>query len=252
MNHSIRLVSASMLAFLLAACAVVPPAPPVLAGNVTTVGFDGEWIVYRGDFTADANTEAQRLLEQHPGARGLRVMSNGGSITHGIALGEWLAASGRDVYIDELCFSSCANYVFPAGRRKLLSRHATLGWHGGTRQWDDATAMCRLQTGAVRQDAVAFADCLVTAEALRQRETQLYEQLGVDPGIMVFGFLPGANYPALPTDIAWTYSLDDLAQFGLVGITVDGRRWTPRFELDGQTVCLMDLEQGRCGTPRQR
>jgi len=229
------------LSLLLAACAAPVPKPEPMPPP-TTVQFDGHWIVYQGDLTEDGNARARRLFSQHPEAQGLKITSNGGSITLGMSLGEWLLATGRDVYIDGYCFSSCANYVFPAGRRKIVSQHAVIGWHGGTQQWPSAQAMCDDQTA----DPVERSECLAVARAARQREERLYLLFRVDPEIMVFGLRPGANYPARSTDVAWTYSEEDLAHFGIRGFLVDGLEWAPDLAPDGQTVCLMDVRRGRC------
>lgn len=234
------------LVLLLTACAAPQPRP---AATETTVRFDGEWIVYHGDISEAANAQVRRLFSEHPETLGLKISSGGGSITLGMALGEWLLTTGRDVYVDGECFSSCANYVFPAGKRKIVSADAVIGWHGGTRQWPSAEAMCLGQHGAAFWSEEERLDCLATARQARDREARLYRLFGVDPDIMVFGLRHGANYPSRPTDVGWTYSIADLERFGITDIHVEGGQWEPGREIDGQTVCLMDVERGRCPTP---
>jgi len=239
-----RVLIVAVLVASLAACATVPASSTVSIESVTTVEFDGTWIVYRGDFSESANREARRLFASHRDAAGVKITSNGGSVDWGMALGEWLLVTGRDVYIEGHCFSSCANYVFPAGRRKILASDAVLGWHGGTRQWPDAKAMCA-GAGLVLSDA-QLANCIEHAQQTRDREARFYGLLGVDPEIMVYGLRPGANYPAQASDTSWTYTLEDMSRFGIRNISVDGDPWQPRYELDGQTLCRMDLDLGRC------
>ncbi|MEJ2534777.1 MAG: hypothetical protein P8008_04760, partial [Gammaproteobacteria bacterium] len=229
------------IACVLAACAAPPPAPE------PGVRLDGDWIVYHSETTAEANLEARVLRDRHPSVRGLRISSNGGNIEHGLALGEWVLAAGLDVYVDGYCYSSCANYVFPAGRRKILAESAMVGWHGGTRQWENAEAMCREALDPAVTPAAEFEACLLRAEGLRQREARLFDLLGVDPSFTVRGFRDGANYPSAPTDVAWTYSLADMERLGLGPVAVDGRRWRPRSDRPDHTVCLLDLDSGRCG-----
>ena len=40
------------------------------------------------------------------------------------------------VEVDVICFSSCADYVFPAGRARVIRADAFVGWHGNERQFD--------------------------------------------------------------------------------------------------------------------
>ena len=43
---------------------------------------------------------------------------------------------GLVVEVDVICFSSCADYVFPAGRARVIRADAFVGWHGNERQFD--------------------------------------------------------------------------------------------------------------------
>ena len=123
---------------------------------------DGEWLVYRGELSAELNQAASELLLASPGLRGLKVNSPGGPVDLGMDLGEWMLDAGLDVYIDGYCHSSCANYVFLAGANKILSADAVVGWHGSTRQWSDAEDMCGVPEN--RLDArIAHRECVARA-----------------------------------------------------------------------------------------
>jgi len=234
-------VSSLASALLLAACTAPPPR------FEPGVHVDGDWIIYRGEITAELNLAARALRDRHPSVRGIRISSNGGSIEPGMALGEWVLAAGLAVYVEDSCYSSCANYVFPAGRPKILAPRAMVAWHGATRQWADADAMCREALDPESTPEPEYRACLDRAEGLRQREARLFELLGVDPSFPVRGFEPGANYPFAPTDVGWTYTLADMARLGLGPVEVDGWRWRPRTDRAEHTVCLLDLGSGRCG-----
>ena len=49
-------------------------------------------------------------------------------------IGEWIFDHEIDVIVDEICFSSCANYIFTAGKNKIIEKDAIVGWHGSEQQ----------------------------------------------------------------------------------------------------------------------
>ncbi|KAA9130301.1 hypothetical protein F3N42_13260 [Marinihelvus fidelis] len=210
------------------------------------VWFDGEWIVYEGPLSEEANGEALALFDQHPGA-GLRIISGGGPITAGMDLGQWILVRGLTVYVDQYCYSSCANYIFPAGRQRRLAPGAELGWHGGTLQWDSAEAMCESFKPEEGADSADYDDCVTRANGEREREVRFFELAGVEQRITILGFADGAGYPSRKTDTAWTYSLDDMARLGMTDIQVDGNgTWEPVDPPGRVTMCRMSLDNMRC------
>jgi len=60
----------------------------------------------------------------------LVITSGGGLVDAALDLAEAVHARHLDVEVPSTCLSSCANYVFPAGRRKLLARPGAVRWHG--------------------------------------------------------------------------------------------------------------------------
>ena len=95
-------------------------------------------IQYFGEITAEKNTVAYKLYEES-NVKPLRLIisSPGGTVDYGIQLGEWILSKQLDVEIGDYCISSCANYVFTAGKNKILRKNSLLGWHGGLLQLAD-------------------------------------------------------------------------------------------------------------------
>lgn len=61
------------------------------------------------------------------------VLNSGGGYTHeALQIGRVLKVAKVDVVVDGICLSSCANYLFTAGRRKTI-RDGVVGFHGNTR-----------------------------------------------------------------------------------------------------------------------
>lgn len=59
------------------------------------------------------------------------LTSGGGEINAGMAMGEALVPRTTTVVAQRTCLSSCANYPFLAGDRRLIGPRALLGYHGG-------------------------------------------------------------------------------------------------------------------------
>lgn len=62
------------------------------------------------------------------------IGSQGGDVYAGLAIGYLIHAQQLDVEVLDLCASSCANYLFPAGRKKILNKHSIVMYHGNSLQ----------------------------------------------------------------------------------------------------------------------
>src|SRR5690606_41855134 len=94
----------------------------------TTVTLEDNRIIYRGHLSAGANAQVFSLYEAaRRKPTELSIRSPGGPIDVGLALGEGTHQQGMDVLDEEFCFSSCADYIFTAGARKILGRNAIVG-----------------------------------------------------------------------------------------------------------------------------
>ena len=117
-------------AWLLICCATVQAgeleSAPDTVEIVTHVRLTDERLEYSGLITREANAGVFDLYASaDPKTHSLLIESQGGSADAGMELGTWIFDNGLEVEIDTYCFSSCANYVFPAGRTRLLKRHAS-------------------------------------------------------------------------------------------------------------------------------
>ena len=91
------------------------------------------------------------------------VDSGGGDAEMGLAIGEIIAKANVDIEVQGICVSSCANYIFTAGRHKVLNR-GIVGYHGNITAFLNSIAKEDLinqmkQSGLSDQQA---ADCLVS------------------------------------------------------------------------------------------
>ena len=92
------------------------------------VSIENRELVYEGPISAKNNERAITLYEaavDKPST--LVITSGGGNVDLGMDLGEFILEHDLDVKVNTFCFSSCANYVFTAGKNKWLGENAILG-----------------------------------------------------------------------------------------------------------------------------
>jgi hypothetical protein len=215
------------------------------ADEGTSVHRDGDAIVYRGGIVAEANAQAARLLAEDEGIAWLHITSVGGEVDRGMDLGELVRDHGLNVKVVDYCASSCANYVFPAGQRKLLPADSVVVWHGSAIQAGlgdlsaiDFSAM-EAHLGRSLSDsekAAAAQEMGLTAyfEAIARRQADFYAALGIDERVTVFGQDIGCGCD-------WTIPVADMARFGITGVEApDG--YGSHLRPLGKTVSLLRLD----------
>ena len=227
---------------------------------VTKVRLTTERIEYSGLITREANAGVFELYDSaDPKPHALLIESQGGSADAGMELGSWLFEQGLQVQIDTYCFSSCANYVFPSGRTRLLAPHASLMWHGGVTQ-----PITPRELAGVLEETLAGLPEEERRQLLREhsrdelleqlqqslialvaRETAFFRRLCVDQRITTLGhlyqreLLKGEGYY-----LGWDYSIEDLRRLGISHIAIkDGAAWEPVFPVRGQKIYRIRLDE---------
>jgi hypothetical protein len=87
--------------------------------------------------TIDHNT-VKKFISKHAksSASTVILVSEGGSVDAAIDLGNWILDREMNIEIQSTCFSACANYLFLAGKKKVIGDFAVVMWHGGMHQKD--------------------------------------------------------------------------------------------------------------------
>jgi hypothetical protein len=195
------------------------------------VSVSGTELTYHGSITHEANARLFSLvMADGKKPQRLVITSKGGEIGAGMELGNWVFDEGLDVYVPEYCVSSCANYVFTAGRRKFLNDTAMLFWHGGALQEQlHHGPLCdavRELTANVEcdeeQQRKSFSRQLA---AYREDEAAFFSKIKVDQQITVLGQRP--EYECQGNYLGWYYSIQDLNAMGVDDIVVYGAAWNP-------------------------
>jgi hypothetical protein len=129
-RHKRKLLSAVLFMW------IAGTAPPVFSESIpdpsaedVAITIEGTTVTYVGTIS---EKNAERFLSRVKGKTltTLVINSGGGEINAGMEIGSWVFDNQIDVVVDGVCMSSCANYVFPAGRFKTITEGSIVGWHG--------------------------------------------------------------------------------------------------------------------------
>ena len=204
-----RRLAAAALAIALAGCAASPQqraqqGPKKATWQAPVVTLAGDEITYRGDFIFDSGQRVLAVAGAHR-VRSLRIWSGGGEVGGAIDTALWLHRNGIDVIVDGPCLSSCANYIFPAGREKYIVGEGYVAWHGNLqhRLYQDARGLPKLEGNRALFESVAA------------KERAFYAETGLNGYIAWFGKIA-------PYDTWGFYFLSqqDMEYFGLAGLHV--------------------------------
>jgi hypothetical protein len=175
------------------------------ASGAQVVSIRGDALVFEGSINARSGEAFQQLVRD-PRVTRVVITSGGGQVATALDMAEAIRERGLDVEVPDNCRSSCANYIFPAGRRKLLGHPAAVSWHGNMTH-----VLYTQQTGQSSWTEPQMA----SARLLAQREAEFYRRLGVDGFVCWFAKIPPYNVP----DFYWL-SPGDMAGFGIGDVTV--------------------------------
>jgi hypothetical protein len=200
--------------------AALAQSPPPVA----RVARDGDAIVFEGRIDA-ASVAAFRALAADPAVTRLVITSPGGLVDEALAMATLVHERRLDVEVPDHCLSSCANYVFPAARRKRVARPGMVAWHG------NMAHVLHLQ----RTGQGTWSDAqMASARRLAAREDAFFARIGVDGFVCWVGKLP----PYAVDGYYWLGPVD-MGRFGIGEVTIDDP--TPLVE-EGLQAVVIDWE----------
>ena len=210
MRH--HLVRRAALALLVACAGPAQAAAAVVQAVGDAVVFDGR---------IEPRSAAQFLaLLRDPAITRLVITSRGGIVSAALDMALAIHEHGLDLEVPTACLSSCANYIFPAARRKSLGRPDAVAWHGNM-----AHVLYLQHSGQERWDERHIEE----ARQLARREAVFFRRIGVDGFVCWFGKIAPYN-----ADDFYYLSVEDLARFGIRDVTV--RESSPGASPDAEGV----------------
>ena len=190
---------------ILAAAALLAVAAPAQAQDPAIVSVQDDAVVFRGQIDARSAAEFL-LLVKDAGVTRLVITSGGGDVAAALDMATAMHERGLDIEVPHACYSSCANYLVPAARRKTLAHSGVVAWHGNI-----SHVMYLQQSGQVTWPDAQMA----AARRLALREQEFYRRVGVDGFVCWFAKIPPYNVAAF-----YSLSVDDMARFGIRDVTV--------------------------------
>ena len=209
------------------------PRPPEIErarSEPAVVRVQGDTVYYTGNMSkaSSAAFDAAVAGVRRGQVTRLVISSGGGDTVEGRHVGRWVRDMALVVEVDVICFSSCADYIFPAGRARVIRADAFVGWHGNERQFNVLAA----RTGVSVADQLATippADvapgprAAFVQEALRsfavtqKDEAEFYASLGLNDAFAICAVGDVLEKrPGYAGQIGWGFSLADMAHLGLV------------------------------------
>jgi hypothetical protein len=174
----------------------------------------GDTITFEGRIEASSAAKFLELLT--PDIKRLVITSRGGLVAPALDMAEAIAARGLDVEVPEDCLSSCANYIFPAGRRKTLGWRGAVAWHGNMTHILYLSQTTRGASGDAGSAQGPWTEAqLADARNLAQRENAFFRRIGVDGYVCWFGKVSPYEVPGF-----YYLSVQDMRRFGIADVTV--------------------------------
>lgn len=216
-----------------------------------------------GDISPQTFFEARDCLVRSTAKEKTFVVaeSNGGDFESALAMGILIHKYGWDVEVVDICASSCANFIFPAGKKKYLHSDSMLLFHGGPHQknllekakaaeqsymanpsaarvpdpharmegtprFDDQGPLrLKVREFLAVKDVSDAEDLVAKLTAVSDR---FYQELGVNLLLPNYGQIGRyePKYQAYERG-GFIYRLDSLARLGVSNIEVKGGEWHP-------------------------
>jgi hypothetical protein len=201
------------LLFSLSSICLAPPtsqASPIFTGEITHKSVD-------------------EFISKYDGLRDIKeiiIFSQGGEVGASIKLGQWVYKKNLDVVVRTMCYSGCANYVFVAGRKKILEPDAFVAWHGDVEQKDFRELARKYEEISSRKEKskISKTDQLFletnknkyrTIKVLGRSQAELYSKLKLNSEFGRIGQEP-VNYPS----DGWILTKKAMAHFGILNVVV--------------------------------
>jgi hypothetical protein len=222
------------------------PRPPEIErarAEPAAISVQGDTVYYTGNFSRACTSvfEAAVAGVRRGQITRLVISSGGGDTVAGRHVGRWVRDMAVVVEVDVICFSSCADYVFAAGRARVIRADGFVGWHGNERQFEVLAARQGVSladelgkyapTGLAPKQRAAFVqEFLRSLATTRPDEADFYARLGLCDAFAVCAVGDVLERrPGYAGQIGWGFSLADMARLGLANTVYLGEG---RYEAD--------------------
>ncbi len=192
------LVSITLMSFAVTGCQGTSDAQPIVGMTASNQ------IFYSGPLTEAGVSAFDSLFNKQGDAISeLVITSGGGDAMAAIEMGTLVFDHGLSVIVRNICASSCANYIVPAGKSVVVEKDSLLGWHGGSYQ------DLYVPFGGVQGNS----EHLESLRRWQAAELAFFAKVGVDPVVTIVGMMPDNGI--IRTAPLFSYDQDTLVRLGL-------------------------------------
>lgn len=237
---------------IIAGCAVVLFCLAPMARATPAVAEPDKHMSLSGPINASFVDAITQISSRYPTIRVLVIDSEGGEVEAAIRLAQLVREHGWDVAVKNKCLSACANYVFPAGKRKIVLPNSWVGIHEKTRRfnWGDGATHYVSGNEIVREMAIGHVEAS-SAMASRKWDADnlaFYRSHGLSTALVqdftnyvslrkhVLGVEEVNEFPDVPgcpRYRMWALSKKQLEDMGVTGI---GDFWFPANKEEERTL----------------
>jgi hypothetical protein len=138
---------------------------------------------------------------------------------------EHIIAKRLKVEVEELCASSCANYIFVAGTGRHILPGGIVAWHSGADQKDfRESRQCGRKVSSFSGEAISTSPASVaSSREWSRREAALFKAVGVS------NYITRAGQEPVFVGGDFTYTVEDMRKFGLENVVAEPGYGTEAF-----------------------
>lgn len=214
-------LTASMAAY--AGPLAVPPAKITLEGTE---------VVVRGVLLPGVDDEFRKLVRDAESVTGVRIRSEGGATVTALEMAEEIERRALQVVVDGYCLSSCANYIYVAGRSRKVLPDSVLGFHGGHTDspWEVCDeSSCRL--------SIRSRELLEREQKLFLRKRVSLDAIVISSWIVRRAPMRRAGVP-VPHDQSFSFWVPSAAAMAAMGFSTSDDYWAPASDSEGEAVMV--------------
>ena len=184
-------------------------------------------IKFVGETSIENANLLEKIISNHPEAIDTLIIdSPGGDLIGGLNIGHLVNQYHLNVIVQNICASSCANYIVTASGNVTIEAGALLGWHGGATQpmytsvdinmsWLDQVTRFFYGVDVDKSMDDYF-------NQLQHQEAIFFEKIGVEQAVTILGMMPGLQQQR--DSMLFSFDQETLNRLGLSITFEDGKQ----------------------------
>ncbi len=206
-------------------------------GHSGSIHVQGDTIYYNGGIDEPSYQKFSQIMEENPSVSKMVINSGGGDTQSGIKIGTLVYERGMDVKVEEICFSSCANYVFVSGSEKIIGKNSFVGWHGSESQTEVLAELDGVSNeeylkselrDALSEASPFWSEADVEREYQRvlsglPAEAAFFDLIGLDKQVT----LNGLEHIIEMGCVGWTHTIEDMQSYNIQNVSYEGEGTYP-------------------------